>query len=97
MPRQMLPDGGEKFCGWLHKAQYFAKHFRNKTPDELMIVAEDMRNSYCTDLGDYVEKRMRGNTLCQIKEVREIKEAIPEVQECKNKITRTRKEIDWWD
>ena len=63
-----------------------------------MIVAEDMRNSYCTDLGEYVEKRMRGNTLSQIKEVREIKEAIPEVQERKNKIiTHTRKEIDWWD
>ena len=71
--------------------------FWNKTPDELMIVAEDMRNSYCTDLGEYVEKRMRGNTLSQIKEVREIKEAIPEVQERKNKTTRTRKEIDWWD
>lgn len=84
----------EKFCGWLHKAQYFAKHFWNKTPDELMIVAEDMRNSYCTDLGDYVEKCMRGNTLSQIKEVREIKEAIPEVQERKNK-THSRRDDGW--
>lgn len=97
MPRQMSPDGGEKFCGWLHKAQYFAKHVQNKTPDELMIVAEDMRQSYCSNFGEYIEKGMRGNTLSQIKEVREIKEAIPEVQGCKNKITRTRKEIDWWD
>lgn len=78
----------EKFCGWLHKAQYFAKHFWNKTPDELMIVAEDMRNSYCTDLGEYVEKRMRGNTLSQIQEVREIKEAIPKVQERRKKSAR---------
>ena len=79
------------------KAQYFAKHFWNKTPDELMIVAEDMRQSYCSNFGEYIEKGMRGNTISQIKEVREIKEAIPEVQERKNKITRTIKEIDWWD
>ena len=91
----------DKFCIWLHKAQYFAKNFWNKTPDELMIVAEDMRNSYCTDLGEYVEKRMRGNTLSQIQEVREIKEAIPKVQERKQELnktkSRTRHEIDWWD
>ena len=66
----------------------------NKTPDELMIVAEDMRKSYCTDLGEYVEKRMRGNTLSQIKEVREIKEAIPKVQERKNK-THSRRDDGW--
>ena len=91
----------EKFCGWLHKAQYFAKHFWNKTPDELMIVAEDMRQSYCSNFGEYIEKGMRGNTLSQIKEVREIKESIPEVQERKQELnktkSRTRHEIDWWD
>ena len=87
-----------KFCGWLQKAQYFAKHFWNKTPDELMIVAEDMKQSYCSNLGEYIEKSMRGNTLSQIREVREIQEEIPKVQERKNKtITHTRKEIDWWD
>ena len=90
-----------KFCGWLQKAQYFAKHFWNKTPDELMIVAEDMRKSYCTDLGEYVEKRMRGSTISQIKEVREIREAIPKVQERKQEQnkpkSRIRREIDWWD
>ena len=52
---------------------------------------------YCSNFGEYIEKGMRGNILSQIKEVRKIKEAIPEVQERKNKITRTRKEIDWWD
>ena len=66
-----------------------------------MIVAEDMRKSYCTDLGEYVEKHMRGSTLSQIKEVREIKEAIPKVQERKQELnktkSRTRHEIDWWD
>ena len=83
-----------KFCGWLQKAQYFAKHFWNKTPDELIIVAEDMRNSYCSNFGEYIEKGMRGNTLSQIKEVREIKEAIPEVQERKNK-THSRRDDGW--
>ena len=91
----------EKFCGWLHKAQYFAKHFWNKTPAELISVAEDMKQSYCSNLGEYIEKGMRGNTLSQIKKVREIKEAIPEVQERKQELnktkSRTRHEIDWWD
>ena len=59
-----------------------------------MIVAEDMRNSYCTDLGDYVEKCMRGNTLSQIKEVREIKEAIPKVQERRKKIRSRNYDIE---
>ena len=53
-----------------------------------------MRNSYCTDLGDYVEKCMRGNTLSQIKEVREIKEAIPEVQERRKKIRSRNYDIE---
>ena len=91
----------EMFCGWLHKAQYFAKHFWNKTPDELMVVAEDMRQSYCSNFGEYIEKSMRVNTLSQIKEVREIKEAIPKVQERKQELnktkSRTRHEIDWWN
>ena len=90
----MSPDGGEKFCGWLHKAQYFAKHVWNKTPDELMIVAEDMRQSYCSNFGEYIEKGMRGNTLSQIKEVREIKEAIPEVQERRKKIRSRNYDIE---
>ncbi len=68
----MSPDGGEKFCGWLHKAQYFAKHVWNKTPDELMIVAEDMRQSYCSNFGEYIEKGMRGNTLSLRAEARNL-------------------------
>ena len=59
------------------------------------------RKSYCTDLGEYVEKRMRGSILSQIKEVREIKEEIPKVQERKQELNktkfRTRHEIDWWN
>ncbi len=95
---QWFTNVDRKFSAWLHKADYFIKHFWNKTPDDLMIVVEDMRKSYCRDVSEYIEKGMRGNTLSQIKEVREIKEAIPKVQERKNKtITHTRKEIDWWD
>ena len=76
----------------------FCKTLQNKTPDELMIVAEDMKQSYCSNLGEYIEKSMRGNTLSQIREVREIQEEIPKVQERKNKTnSHTRKEIDWWD
>ena len=43
-----------KFGSWLHRAQYFAKRFWNKTPDELVVIAEDMRQSYCSNLGDVV-------------------------------------------
>ena len=32
-----------KFGSWLHRAQYFAKRFWNKTPDELVVIAEDIR------------------------------------------------------
>ena len=59
-----------------------------------MIVAEDMRKSYCTDLGEYVEKHMRGSTLSQIKEVREIREEIPKVQEQKHKIRSRNYDIE---
>ena len=63
-----------------------------------MIVAEYMRKSYCRDVSEYIEKGMRGNTLSQIKEAREIKEEVPKIRETvKPKTTRTRKEIDWWD
>ena len=91
-----------KFGSWLHRAQYFAKRFWNKTPDELMVVAEDMRKSYCRNLGEYIEKSMRGNTMSQIREAREIQEEIPKVKEKANQtpkkpISRTRREIDWWD
>lgn len=91
-----------KFGSWLHRAQYFAKRFWNKTPDELVVIAEDMRQSYCSNLGEYIEKSMRANTLSQIREAREIQEEIPKVKEqakptIKKPVSRTRKEIDWWD
>lgn len=95
---QWFTNVDRKFSAWLHKADYFIKHFWNKTPDDLITVAEDMRNSYCRDLSEYIEKSMRGNTLSQIKEAREIKEEVPKIRETvKPKQTRTRKEIDWWD
>lgn len=95
---QWFTNVDRKFSAWLHKADYFIKHFWNKTPDDLMIVAEDMRNSYCRDVSEYIEKGMRGNTLSQIREAREIKEEVPKIRETvKPKTTRTRKEIDWWD
>lgn len=34
---------GHKFGAWLHKAQYFAKTFWNKTPDEIIDVGMDMK------------------------------------------------------
>ncbi len=74
---------GQKFGAWLHKAQYFAKHFWNKSPDEIISVSEDMKNSFCSTLGEYIEKRMKGNTLSQIKESREIKEEISQVKKRK--------------
>ena len=95
---QWFTNVDRKFSAWLHKADYFIKHFWNKTPDDLMIVVEDMRKSYCRDVSEYIEKGMRGNTLCQIKEAREIKEEVPKIRETvKPKQTRTKKEIDWWD
>ena len=95
---QWFTNVDRKFSAWLHKADYFIKHFWNKTPDDLITVAEDMRNSYCRDLSEYIEKGMRGNTLSQIKEAREIKEEVPKIRETvKPKQTHTRKEIDWWD
>ena len=95
---QWFTNVDRKFSAWLHKADYFIKHFWNKTPDDLIIVAEDMRKSYCRDVSEYIEKGMRGNTLSQIKEAREIKEEVPKIRETvKPKQTRTRKEIDWWD
>lgn len=91
-----------KFGSWLHRAQYFAKRFWNKTPDELVVIAEDMRQSYCSNLGEYIEKSMRANTLSQIREAREIQEEIPKVKEQakptnKKPVSHMRKEIDWWD
>ena len=91
-----------KFGSWLHRAQYFAKRFWNKTPDELVVIAEDMRQSYCSNLGEYIEKSMRANTLSQIREAREIQEEIPKVKEqakptIKKPVSHTRREIDWWD
>ena len=91
-----------KFGSWLHRAQYFAKRFWNKTPDELVVIAEDMRQSYCSNLGEYIEKSMRANTLSQILEAREIQEEIRKVKEqakptIKKPVSHTRREIDWWD
>ena len=95
---QWFTNVDRKFSAWLHKADYFIKHFWNKTPDDLITVAEDMRKSYCRDVSEYIEKGMRGNTLSQIKEAREIKEEVPKIRETvKPKQTHTRKEIDWWD
>ena len=44
---------------------------------------------------------MRGNTMSQITELREIQEEIPNVKEKSKAVTQTssseRKEIDWWN
>lgn len=83
---------GHKFGAWLHKAEYFAKHFWNKTPDEIIGVAEDMRSSYCNSLGEYIEKGMKAQTLSQIKATREIKD---EVSQVKRKIRSRDNGIEW--
>lgn len=82
---------GHKFGAWLHKAEYFAKHFWNKTPDEIIGVAEDMRNSYCNSLGEYIEKGMKAQTLSQIKATREIKEDVSQVRK------KSRSRDDGWE
>lgn len=61
---------GHKFGAWLHKAQYFVKNFWNKTPDEIIGVGEDMKKSYCSNFGEYIEKGMKAQTMSQIKETR---------------------------
>ena len=49
-------------------------------PNDLIGVAEDIRNSYCNSLREYIEKGMKAQTLSQIKEIREIKEEITQVR-----------------
>ena len=82
---------------WLQKAEYVVKLCGHKTQEDGRTVAEDMRKSYCRDLSEYIEKGMRGNTLSQIKEAREIKEEVPKIKESAKTKSHTRKEIDWWD
>lgn len=82
---------GHRFGAWLQKAQYFAKHFWNKTPDEIIGVGEDMKNSYCSTLGEYIEKGMNAQTLSQIKETREIKERVSQVKK------KSRSRDDGWE
>ena len=84
---------GNKFGAWLHKAQYFAKTFWNKTPDDLINVAKDMKKSSCSNLGEYINKGMNGKTISQIDEAEKIKAEIPKIRNKAN----TRNEIDWWD
>ena len=84
---------GNKFGAWLHKAQYFAKTFWNKTPDDLINVAKDMEKSSCSNLGEYINKGMNGKTISQIDEAEKIKAEIPKIRNKAN----TRNEIDWWD
>ena len=84
---------GNKFGAWLHKAQYFAKTFWNKTPDDLINVAKDMEKSSCSNLGEYINKGMNGKTISQINEAEKIKGEIPKIRSKAN----TRNEVDWWD
>lgn len=82
---------GHKFGSWLHKAQYFAKTFWSKTPDEIISVGQDMKKSYCKNLGEYIEKGMKAQTMSQIKETREIKEEIAQVRK------KSRSRDDGWE
>ena len=61
-------------------AEYFVKTFCKKTPDEIINVGEDMKKNYCKNLGEYIEKGMKAQTINQIKKTREIKEEIAQVR-----------------
>ena len=80
---------GNKFGAWLHKAQYFAKTFWNKTPDDLINVAKDMEKSSCSNLGEYINKGMNGKTISQINEAEKIKGEIPKIRSNANTRMRT--------
>ena len=82
---------GHKFGAWLHKAEYFVKQFWSKTPEDLMQVAQDMKESYCKTLSEYIDKGMKAQTHSQNEKMESLKKEIPEIRR------QTRKEIDWWD
>ena len=48
--------------------------------DDIIRVGEDMKKNYCKNLGEYIEKGMKAQTLSQTKETREIKEEITQVR-----------------
>ena len=75
----------------LHKTEYFVKTFWKKTPDEIINVGEDMKKNYCKNLGEYIEKGMKAQTINQIKKTREIKEEIAQVRK------KTRSRDDGWE
>ena len=72
-------------------AEYFVKTFWKKTPDEIINVGEDMKKNYCKNLGEYIEKGMKAQTINQIKKTREIKEEIAQVRK------KTRSRDDGWE
>ena len=72
-------------------AEYFVKTFCQKTLDEIINVGEDMKKNYCKNLGEYIEKGMKAQTINQIKKTREIKEEIAQVRK------KSRSRDDGWE
>ena len=50
-----------------------------------------MKKNYCKNLGDYIEKGMKAQTINQIKKTREIKEEIAQVRK------KSRSHDDGWE
>ena len=72
-------------------AEYFVKTFCKKTLDEIINVGEHMKKNYCKNLGEYIEKGMKAQTINQIKKTREIKEEIARVRK------KNRSHDDGWE
>lgn len=72
-------------------AEYFVKTFWKKTPDEIINVGENMKKNYCKNLGEYIEKGMKAQTINQIKKTREIKEESAQVRK------KSRSRDDGWE
>lgn len=69
----------------------FCQTFWKKTLYEIINVGEDMKKNYCKNLGEYIEKGMKAQTINQIKKTREIKEEIVRVRK------KSRSRDDGWE
>ena len=73
------------------QGRIFCQTFWKKTLDEIINVGEDMKKNYCKNLGEYIEKGMKAQTINQIKKTREIKEEIAQVRK------KSRSRDDGWE
>lgn len=73
------------------QGRIFCQTFCKKTPDEIINVGENMKKNYCKNLGEYIEKGMKAQTINQIKKTREIKEESAQVRK------KSRSRDDGWE